>query len=93
MDVLFQLLVPLTPMLEAWLHDVSPGRIAESFVLLWVIWRKLRPHLTKIEDRIAGVEKALLNGFNDGEIRFQRIEADIEKLKSQGGKYEENRWL
>lgn len=82
-------------MIKDFPHEISLGRMFESLVLLGLIWSKLKPHLTKIEDRLLGVENAVQNGFKDGEIRFQKLEsdhkvlrADLEKLqKTKGVEY------
>lgn len=62
--------------------DLSAGRMLESIVLLTIIWRKLRPHLEKIEKRLEGLEGAVTTGFNAGEQRFTKIEQRINVLES-----------
>lgn len=64
-------------------QDFSLGRIGESFILLAIIWSRLKPHLKKIEDRLEGLEKALQVGFNSGEIRFSKIESRITVLEDK----------
>lgn len=54
--------------------DFQPGRVIESLVFLFVLWKKVGPHLTKIEDRLKGLEKAVATGFSAGEDRFIKIE-------------------
>lgn len=63
--------------------DISLGRMAESVVLFWIIWSKLKPHLKKVEDRLEGVESAVKNGFNSGEQRFEKIEDRLIVLEKQ----------
>lgn len=71
----------LEPMLDSMAKDISLGRFVESVVLLWIIWRKLRPHLREIEKRMAGLEQSVKTGFNSGENRFQQIEKEQAILK------------
>lgn len=64
-------------------HDLSLARMVESLVLLTIIWNRLKPHLTKLEDRLAGLEKTIKSGFDNGEQRFQNIERRINDLETQ----------
>ena len=64
-------------------REISLGRMAESAILLSIIWSKLKPHLKKIEDRMAGLESAVNKGFNLGETRFQHIENRLTNLENQ----------
>lgn len=77
------------PFLQRAWDEVSFGRMLEASLLLWIIWRKLRPHLEKIENRLAGLETVVGNGFKSGETRFQKIEERIialeEKKQPKGG--------
>lgn len=73
--------------------DLSPGRMLESFILLAVTWSRLKPHLKKMEERLAGLESALTAGFKSGELRFERIEdrvTDLEKQKPHEGDFRED---
>jgi len=72
----------LGPMLEKFIVDLSPARMLEAVVLLFIIWRKLSPHLTKIENRIAGLESAVRDGFKTGESRFEKIENRVLSLEN-----------
>ena len=83
MDQLFTFLGN-SPLVEKLTGDLSTGRLLESFILLWIIWRKLSPHLIKIENRLAGLEKAVTDGFNMGEQRFQTIEIRLTLLENKG---------
>lgn len=79
----------LSPLIEKVTSDLSAGRMIESFVLLTIIWRKLSPHLKKVEERLEGLEKAVKEGFNSGEQRFEKIEGRIfvleqNKTQNQG---------
>ena len=69
----------LTPLFK----DVQAGRMIESVVLLAIIWSKLKPHLTKIEDRLKGVELALQTGFNLRDERIQKNEARLTALENK----------
>jgi hypothetical protein len=71
----------LTPLIEKFSTEISPARMLESIILLGLIWRKLSPHLTKIENRIAGLEAAVREGFKSGELRFERIETRVTTLE------------
>lgn len=62
--------------------DISLGRMTESVILFLIIWSKLKPHLKKIEDRLAGLELAVQNGLTSVETRFEKIEKRIEKIES-----------
>lgn len=62
-------------------NDLSTGRLLESAIMLTIIWRKLKPHLKTLEDRLAGLENAVQTGFNSGELRFQKIEERITALE------------
>lgn len=71
-------------------QDLSPGRLFESVILLSLIWKKLGPHLKVIENRLGGIEskcsgleKAMTNGFNQGELRFKQIEGRLTDLEEQ----------
>lgn len=64
-------------------HDLSGGRMFESLILLAIIWRKLKPHLTKIEERLQGLESAVSEGFKAGESRFQQVESRLKKVEEQ----------
>ena len=68
-------------MIKDFPHEISLGRMFESIVLLGLIWSKLKPHLTKIEDRLAGLEGAVRLGFDAGEVRFEKIEKDVKMLE------------
>lgn len=78
MEVLFG------PLVEKFAGELSPARILESMLILFVIWRKVKPHLTKIEERMAGLEKALREGFNTGNIRFLNLENRVKELEKKG---------
>jgi hypothetical protein len=54
----------------------------ESVVLLSIIWSKLKPHLTKIEARLLGVETAVKQGFESRDVRFDKIEGRIKTLEN-----------
>lgn len=73
----------MVPIIQTLLKDVSPGRLAEGLVLTFVVWRQVKPHLTKIEERMEGLEKAVKHGFQSGEQRFENIEIRITALEQQ----------
>lgn len=81
---MFEMLIPLIKDLGS---DISPGRMLESIVLLFIIWSKLKPHLKKIEDRLEGLEKAVNCKFGLSEERILKVETRldvIEKIKLGG---------
>ena len=71
--------------LMALVSDFQPGRLVESLIFLVVLWKKVLPHLTKIEKRLEGLEDAVKQGFNSGELRFITIEDRISKLETSKG--------
>ena len=81
MDLIGQLFTLFGSAGDNLLGEISAGRMVESVVLLWIIWRKLSPHLEKIEARLAGLESAVKEGFNSGDERFKRIENRIDRLE------------
>lgn len=64
-------------------NDLSPGRMVESMILLYIIWKKIKPHLDTLEARLAGLEKAVQDGFKTGESRFTAIEDRLAILESK----------
>lgn len=70
------------------LKDMDKGRLAENLIFLVVLWWKVKPHLTKIEERMAGIEKGMMNfkstvdsALNAGDVRFQKIESRLDFLE------------
>lgn len=61
--------------------DFEAGRLLESLIFLAVLWFRLKPHLTKIEARMAGLEDAVKLGFNSGELKFNNLENRISVLE------------
>ncbi len=78
---MFEILISMVDQVP---KEISLGRMVESLVLLSIIWSKLKPHLTKIEDRIAGLETALRDGFKSGDHRFSMIEDRVTALEIRG---------
>jgi hypothetical protein len=72
------------PIFEKFINDLSVARIVEAYVIFAIVWRKFKPHLTKIEDRLSGLEEAVKAGFNLGEQRFEKIEKRITVLEIKG---------
>lgn len=72
-------------MLQLIFSDFQPGRVVESLVFLFVLWRKVGPHLKRVEDRLEGLEKAVAAGFSSGEARFINIEDRITVLENTKG--------
>lgn len=68
---------------ESFGKDLSPGRMFESVTLLAIIWSKLRPHLTKIETRLLGVEAAVKEGTQKDNERFEKIEGRIKLIEER----------
>lgn len=71
----------LLSMLKDVPHEISLGRMIEAFVLLGVIWRKLQPHLKKIEERLEGVELAVKKSSDADAARFTTIEVRLNALE------------
>lgn len=61
--------------------DVSMGRMTESIIIVIIVWYKIKPHLTNVEQRLKGLEDALTKGFSSGEIRFKAIENRLDELE------------
>lgn len=76
----------ILPMLGSYgekiLTESSPARLLESLVLLAILWRKLKPHLDKIEERMSGIEMSIRSGFQSGEERFSKIESRLGKVEN-----------
>lgn len=66
---------------EKLLTESNPARLIESLILLAVLWRKLKPHLDKIEQRMSGIEASLKQGFAAGEERFTKIETRLDAVE------------
>lgn len=71
------------------LRDMDKGRLAENLIFLIVLWSRVKPHLKKIEDRMAGIENVMTtfkNTVDDslqlGEIRFSKIETRLDFIES-----------
>ena len=64
-------------------NDVSPGRLIETLIALVVIWSRVKPFLTKYDQRLANLEKAVSDGFKNGETRFQNIENRVSVLEQK----------
>lgn len=65
-------------------QDLSGGRMIESMIILFIVWRKIKPHLHAIEERLKGVENAVTIGFKAGETRFKTIEDRLTVLEKKG---------
>lgn len=74
----------ISPILEKFIHEISIGRMVEAYMLLHIIMHMLKPHLKKIEDRIAGLETAIRDGFKSGESRFDGLEKRVTILEILG---------
>ncbi len=73
----------LSYVIEHFGKDLSPGRMFESFVLLTIIWSKLKPHLNKIETRLMGLELAIKKDFDLDAARFEQIEGRVKVLEGR----------
>jgi hypothetical protein len=72
-------------------HDISLGRMAESIVLLAIIWRKLKPHLDNFEAKLGALDKSLKESLTNDENRFQKVESRITALeKTKGETYDQS---
>ena len=72
------------------LKDIQPGRLIESLIFLAVLMWKIKPHLKRVEDRMAGIETAMKSmkdsvtmGFAQGNARFSRIETRLDLLENK----------
>lgn len=65
------------------LKDIQPGRLTESLIFLVVLLWRIRPHLRKVEDRLAGLEIAVREGFQSGERRFINVESRLSSLEKK----------
>lgn len=71
------------------LKDMDKGRLAENLIFLIVLWSRVKPHLKKIEERMAGMER-VMSSFKDtvteslhhGDLRFSKIETRLDFLES-----------
>lgn len=70
------------------LAGVDKSRLLEGFIFLIVCWRHVRPHLEKVESRLASFEDSFKKftdevtlSFSNGEARFKQHQDEIEKLK------------
>jgi hypothetical protein len=73
------------------LRGFQAGRLVESLIFLGVLWIKVKPHLKRVEDRMAGIEKGMMGinqtvtmGFQSGETRFSAIENRLDKVEGSG---------
>jgi len=67
------------------------GRLVESLIFLTVLWVKIKPHLKKADERMAGIElsiaginKTVTAGFLAGENRFSKIESRLDIIELHG---------
>lgn len=68
------------------LKDMEPGRMVEGFVYLMLLFWKVKPHLTRVEQQMAGVVDELKKinvRLEHGEERFDKIESRLSKLEPQ----------
>jgi hypothetical protein len=63
------------------LTSIDKGRLVENLIFLGVLMLKFGPHLTKIEQRMDQLAKAVETGFKDGEKRFERLERRVERIE------------
>lgn len=73
------------------LKDMDKGRLAENLIFLIVLWSRVKPHLKKIEERMAGMESVMRtfkatvdDSLQLGDIRFSKIESRLDFLESDG---------
>lgn len=71
------------------LRDMDKGRLAENLIFLIVLWSRVKPHLKKIEERMAGMENVMRTfkatvdeSLHSGEIRFAKIETRLDFIES-----------
>lgn len=68
------------------LQDMEPGRMVEGLIYLMVLFWKVKPHLNKVEQQMAGVVTELQKinmRLAHGEERFDKIEDRLNKLEPQ----------
>ena len=68
------------------LKDMEPGRMVEGFVYLMLLFWKVKPHLTRVEQQMGGVVDELKKinvRLEHGEERFDKIESRLFKLEPQ----------
>lgn len=73
------------------LRDIDKGRLAENLIFLIVLWSRVKPHLKKIEDRMAGIENVMTTfkttvdeSLQHGDTRFSKIESRLDTLENGG---------
>lgn len=71
------------------LRDIDKGRLAENLIFLIVLWSRVKPHLKKIEERMAGMEDVMRTfkasvdeALHSGELRFSKIESRLDFIES-----------
>lgn len=71
------------------LKDMDKGRLAENLIFLIVLWSRVKPHLKKIEERMAGMESVMRTfqatvheSLQHGDLRFSKIESRLDFLES-----------
>lgn len=71
------------------LKDMDKGRLAENLIFLIVLWSRVKPHLKKIEERMAGIENVMTTfkstvdeSLHNGDLRFSKIESRLDFLES-----------
>jgi hypothetical protein len=72
-------------LLEKWLSESNPSSLIQSLVIFYIVWAKVRPHLTRIENEIAQININMSAGFSAGETRFQKLESRVEKIENIRG--------
>jgi hypothetical protein len=73
----------LLPIIEKGWVEAEPWRLLETFVILWVVWWKLKPHLAKIENELTQINVNMKKGFDAGELRFSKVESRIDVLENR----------
>lgn len=79
--------------LKLWLgpivSDIQPGRLVESLIFLCVLLWRIKPHLTRVEQRMKGIEGcmnrlecSMTKGFNAGEQRFDDLEDRLTEVEA-----------
>lgn len=71
------------------LGSIDKGRLAENLIFLVVLWSRVKPHLKKIEDRMAGIEKVMTTfkstvdeSLDKGAERFTKIESRLDRVEN-----------
>lgn len=69
------------PILEKVLSESNPSSLVQSLIIFFIVWWKVKPHLTRIENEIRQINSNMQTGFRAGEERFSKIEDRVSRLE------------